>query len=182
MLPCPPVRALTLFLTLLASFHLATPARAQNPNAQGPSARPAFTRLLPPERDSSEIFGLHPRVHGDWLAAGSARLGDSLTGVLHVYDFGVHFDLDAATLAAYSGMNSVVLYKRVGTEWTRLQTLHAPRDSSGYESRGGPAFGRTLDLDGDRLVVGALRDKPPRVMRELSTSTADPEGSQGLRL
>jgi hypothetical protein len=294
------VRVLTLFFTLLTGFLLARPTLAQNPNAQRPSARPAFTRLLPPERDSSEIFGLHPRVYGDWLAAGSARLGDSLAGVLHVYrevrgqwqhhqrltapdaqpgddfgfasdldgttlvvgapgsvsnahprsgrvhvfergaqgdwepaaelappspadslgfgyyveldgdrlaigeiwasqggpsgdrnvyiygreegtwqlqtmiptpenlrartekeasnDFGVHFDLDGPTLAVYSGMNSVVLYKSVGTEWIRQQTLHAPQDSSGYESPWGPAFGRTLDLDGDRLVIGALRD------------------------
>lgn len=98
----------------------ATPAVAQNPNAQRQSARQAFTRLLPPERDSSEIFGLHPRVHGDWLAAGSVRLSDSLAGVLHVYhrargqwqhhqrlaapdaqpgdDFGFASDLDGTTL------------------------------------------------------------------------------------
>lgn len=293
-------RTRTLFLTLVAGTHLAAPALAQNPNVQHPSDRLAFARLLPPEREPSEIFGLHPRVHGDLLAAGSVRLGDSLGGVLHVYretcgqwhhhqrlvapdaqpgdnfgftsdldattlvvgapgstsgghprsgrvyvfargaqggwvpvaelappapadslgfgyhveldgdrlaigetwafqgsssgdrsvyvygrvdgtwrlqsmipppknlrarsgteassDFGVYFDLDGAMLAVYSGMNSIVLFERVGTEWTHQQTLYAPRDSSGYESLGGPAFGRTLDLDGDRLVVGALRD------------------------
>jgi hypothetical protein len=76
--------------------------------------------------------------------------------------FGYYFDLDGSSLAiAAPGVDIALLYERSGNGWVRHQTLEHPsgrlRDPRGRTNQRGGAFGRTLDLDGDVLVVGALR-------------------------
>lgn len=76
--------------------------------------------------------------------------------------FGYYFDIDGDSLAvAAAGADTVVLYQRHGDTWRRHQTFENPngrlRDPKGRTNERGGAFGRTLDLDGDLLVVGALR-------------------------
>lgn len=76
--------------------------------------------------------------------------------------FGYYFDLDGSSLAiGAAGADTVLLYERGAGGWIRHQTLEHPngrlRDPKGRSNERGGAFGRTLDLDGDVLVVGALR-------------------------
>lgn len=65
-------------------------------------------------------------------------------------------DLDGDWLCVTALMrNAVALYRRSTDGWTLVQTIESPTDPG--DAATGPGFGRSIDLDGDTLVVGALR-------------------------
>lgn len=78
------------------------------------------------------------------------------------HGFGYYFDLDGDSLAIGApGADAVLLYRREGDAWRPHQSLAHPAgrllDPPRRAKQRGGSFGRTLDLDGDLLVVGALR-------------------------
>lgn len=70
------------------------------------------------------------------------------------HGFGNHVDVAGKTIAI-AARDRVYLYQRRGADWRLEQKLDAPRDPN--DDAGGPSYGRSLDIDGDLLVVAALR-------------------------
>jgi hypothetical protein len=64
--------------------------------------------------------------------------------------FGNHFDVDGNRMAISAmGAGAVLLYDRIGAVWIHRQTLDNMSEAD-------TVFGRTVALDGDTLVTGAL--------------------------
>ena len=92
---------------------------------------------------------------GAWPSQATIAVPKELSAmVLGRHGFGNHVEVDGDTIAI-AARDQVYLYRRNGTNWQLEQRLDAPRDPQ--DSFGGPSFARSLGLDDDVLVVGALR-------------------------
>lgn len=144
-------------------------------NAQGTWLQSGLLEPASGYASSDNYFGRSVAMHGDWALVGSPAL-DAGTGIAHVFERSVSHWVERAVLtpanelpftdfgrsAALHDGTAVVgapgeddlagrvhVFVGAGAEWDEVATLQAP----GAEPR--DAFGATLALEGDTLLVGA---------------------------
>jgi hypothetical protein len=119
-----------------------------NNNAANAGAAYVFTRsgvawtqqayLKASNAEPADLFGVAVAVSGDTVVVGASREGSSATGV----------NGDGANNGSFSS-GAAYVFLRNGANWTQQAYLKASNPG------GGDAFGKSLSLDGDTLVVGA---------------------------
>jgi hypothetical protein len=119
-----------------------------NNNAANAGAAYVFTRsgvawtqqayLKASNAEPADLFGVAVAVSGDTVVVGASREGSSATGV----------NGDGANNGSFSS-GAAYVFLRNGANWTEQAYLKASNPG------GGDAFGKSLSLDGDTLVVGA---------------------------
>ncbi|MCU0686042.1 MAG: FG-GAP repeat protein [Polyangiaceae bacterium] len=96
---------------------------------------------------------------GRWTPQATLHTPEELTRAAYPaggHGFGSYTKLDRDTLAVSAHMDRVFLYEREpGGRWQLRQRLDAVTDPN--DSKDGPGFARSLDLEGDTLVVSSLR-------------------------
>ncbi len=97
--------------------------------------------LKPSHSDPTDLFGTSVTLSGDTLAVGAPGEGSAATGV----------NGNASSNGA-SGSGAVYVFVRNGATWTQQAYLKASNTG------GGDAFGHSVSLDGDTLVVGAAAE------------------------
>lgn len=94
---------------------------------------------------------------GKWGLQATLPVPDTLAAEQHKdrsHGFGNHVGVAGRTIAV-AAWDHVYLYGRRGATWTLEQQLDAPIDPN--DSKVGPGYARSLDLEGNVLVVAALR-------------------------
>lgn len=111
----------------------------------------------------NQALHLFEREDDEWRPAGTIRRPESLVvparrrekaqselGMARHAGFGGHFDLDGDRLVVSAmGADALLSYRRERGEWQLVQRIDDPGEDSG--------FARTVAIDGDMLVVAALR-------------------------
>jgi hypothetical protein len=106
---------------------------------------------------SNRAVYVYAREGDSWPLQATIELPDELAGAAGKdNEFGNFVAVQGDTLAVTAmGADALYMYERRRGRWSLAERIDAPRAAN--DSEGGPAFGRTVDLDLDLMVVGALR-------------------------